>query len=99
MAQTEAANALHAARYLRRDHPRLEEFRKKLPDDVEPLLAQVAGQNLEAGDFEQAKQVVAWLIWAAKVYGVKAVNPKYERLGELSVNFGGVFGPRNKQPS
>src|SRR5438270_6749490 len=30
---------------------------------------------LEAGDFEQAKQVVAWLISAAKVYGVKAVNP------------------------
>ncbi|MBI1829914.1 MAG: formylmethanofuran dehydrogenase subunit A [Planctomycetes bacterium] len=30
---------------------------------------------LEAGDFERAKQVVAWLIWAAKVYGVKAVNP------------------------
>ena len=32
--------------------PRLEEFRKKLPDDVEPLLAQVAGHKLEAGDFE-----------------------------------------------
>jgi formylmethanofuran dehydrogenase subunit A len=30
---------------------------------------------LEAGDFERAKQVVAWLIWAAKVYGVKGVNP------------------------
>lgn len=30
---------------------------------------------LEAGEFERAKQVVAWLIWAAKVYGVKAVNP------------------------
>ncbi|MCI0685481.1 MAG: formylmethanofuran dehydrogenase subunit A [Gemmataceae bacterium] len=30
---------------------------------------------LEAGDFERAKQVVAWLINAAKVYGVKAVNP------------------------
>ncbi len=30
---------------------------------------------LEAGDFERAKQVVAWLIWAAKAYGVKAVNP------------------------
>ncbi|MBI3411912.1 MAG: formylmethanofuran dehydrogenase subunit A [Planctomycetes bacterium] len=30
---------------------------------------------LEAGDIERAKQVVAWLIWAAKVYGVKAVNP------------------------
>jgi formylmethanofuran dehydrogenase subunit A len=30
---------------------------------------------LEAGEFERAKQVVAWLIWAAKVYGVKGVNP------------------------
>lgn len=30
---------------------------------------------LEAGDYERAKQVVAWLISAAKVYGVKAVNP------------------------
>ena len=30
---------------------------------------------LEAGEFERAKQVVAWLIWAAKAYGVKAVNP------------------------
>src|ERR1700686_2078490 len=30
---------------------------------------------LEAGDYERAKDVVAWLIWAAKVYGVKAVNP------------------------
>lgn len=32
--------------------PRLEEFRKKLPSDVEPLLAQVAGRNLAIGDFE-----------------------------------------------
>jgi formylmethanofuran dehydrogenase subunit A len=30
---------------------------------------------LEAGDVERAKQVVAWLIWAAKTYSVKAVNP------------------------
>jgi formylmethanofuran dehydrogenase subunit A len=30
---------------------------------------------LEAGEFERAKHVVAWLIGAAKVYGVKAVNP------------------------
>jgi formylmethanofuran dehydrogenase subunit A len=30
---------------------------------------------LEAGELERAKQVVAWLIGAAKVYGVKAVNP------------------------
>src|SRR6476619_3858094 len=30
---------------------------------------------LEAGEFERAKDVVAWLVWAAKAYGVKAVNP------------------------
>jgi formylmethanofuran dehydrogenase subunit A len=30
---------------------------------------------LEAGDLERARHVVAWLIWAAKTYGVKAVNP------------------------
>jgi formylmethanofuran dehydrogenase subunit A len=30
---------------------------------------------LEAGEIERAKHVVAWLIWAAKAYGVKAVNP------------------------
>ena len=32
--------------------PRVEEFRKKLADDVEPLLARVAGQKMEPGDFE-----------------------------------------------
>jgi len=32
--------------------PRLEEFRQKLPSDVEPLLAQLAGRNLTIGDFE-----------------------------------------------
>jgi formylmethanofuran dehydrogenase subunit A len=30
---------------------------------------------LEADEVERAKDVVAWLIWAAKAYGVKAVNP------------------------
>lgn len=30
---------------------------------------------LEAGEDERAKQVVAWLIWASKTYGIKAVNP------------------------
>jgi len=30
---------------------------------------------LEAGEVERARDVVAWLIWAAKAYGVKAVNP------------------------
>jgi formylmethanofuran dehydrogenase subunit A len=39
---------------------------------------------LEAGEVERAKHVVAWLIWAAKVYGVKAVNPG----GVLAWKFG-----------
>ena len=30
---------------------------------------------LEAGEIERARHVVGWLIWAAKVYGIKAVNP------------------------
>jgi len=30
---------------------------------------------LEAGEYERARDVVAWNIWAAKAYGVKAVNP------------------------
>jgi len=30
---------------------------------------------LEAGEMERARDVVAWNIWAAKAYGVKAVNP------------------------
>jgi formylmethanofuran dehydrogenase subunit A len=30
---------------------------------------------LEAGEVERATHVVGWLIWAAKAYGVKAVNP------------------------
>jgi formylmethanofuran dehydrogenase subunit A len=30
---------------------------------------------LDAGEEERAREVVAWLIWAAKAYGVKAVNP------------------------
>ncbi len=30
---------------------------------------------LEAGETERARHVAAWQIWAAKAYGVKAVNP------------------------
>lgn len=31
--------------------------------------------ELERGDYERAKQIVAWYLWAAKSYGIKAVNP------------------------
>lgn len=30
---------------------------------------------IEAGEVQRARDVVGWLLWAAKVYGVKAVNP------------------------
>jgi formylmethanofuran dehydrogenase subunit A len=31
--------------------------------------------QIEAGEFERAREIVGWNIWAAKAYGVKAVNP------------------------
>jgi formylmethanofuran dehydrogenase subunit A len=31
--------------------------------------------QLEAGEMERARHITAWNIWAAKAYGVKAVNP------------------------
>ena len=31
--------------------------------------------QLENGEYERAKQVLSWYLWAAKSYGVKAVNP------------------------
>jgi formylmethanofuran dehydrogenase subunit A len=31
--------------------------------------------QLEAGHYERAKDVAAWYLWAAKSYGIKAVNP------------------------
>ena len=30
---------------------------------------------LENGEYERAKQVVGWCVWAAKAFGIKAVNP------------------------
>ena len=30
---------------------------------------------LEAGEFERAKSLVGWMLWAAKTSGIKAVNP------------------------
>lgn len=32
-------------------------------------------EQLEQGEYERAKQVLAWYLWAAKSYGIKAVNP------------------------
>src|SRR5216117_3783570 len=48
---------------------------------------------LEAGDVERAKHVVAWLIWAAKVYGVKAVNPGGVAAWKWGKNANALFEP------
>jgi formylmethanofuran dehydrogenase subunit A len=48
---------------------------------------------LEAGDLERAKHVVAWLIWAAKAYGVKAVNPGGVAAWKWGKNAAGLAEP------
>jgi len=58
---------------------------------------------LEKGEVEQAKQVVAWLIWAAKCYGVKAVNPGGVTAWKWGKNANGLTEPiegyRNVTPA
>lgn len=48
---------------------------------------------LEAGEIERARHVVAWLIWAAKVYGVKAVNPGGVAAWKWGKNAGALHEP------
>ena len=48
---------------------------------------------LEAGEIERAKQVVSWLVWAAKGYGVKAVNPGGVTAWKWGKNANTLFGP------
>src|SRR5205814_1455752 len=48
---------------------------------------------LEAGEVERAKDVVAWLIWAAKGYGVKAVNPGGVAAWKWGKNANGMSEP------
>jgi formylmethanofuran dehydrogenase subunit A len=48
---------------------------------------------LEAGEVEPAKQVVAWLIRAAKVYGIKAVNPGGVAAWKWGKNASTLFEP------
>lgn len=48
---------------------------------------------LEAGEVERATQVVAWLISAAKGYGVKAVNPGGVAAWKSGGNATGLFDP------
>jgi formylmethanofuran dehydrogenase subunit A len=48
---------------------------------------------LEAGEVERAKHVVAWLVWAAKAYGVKAVNPGGVEAWKYGKNANTLFDP------
>jgi formylmethanofuran dehydrogenase subunit A len=48
---------------------------------------------LEAGELERAAQVVAWQIWAAKAYGVKAVNPGGVEAWKWGKNASTLFDP------
>src|SRR5438874_3660548 len=48
---------------------------------------------LEAGEIERAKDVVAWLVWAAKAYGVKAVNPGGVEAWKYGKNASTLFDP------
>jgi formylmethanofuran dehydrogenase subunit A len=48
---------------------------------------------LEAGETERAGHVVAWLIWAAKTYGIKAVNPGGVAAWKWGKNAKGLFDP------
>src|SRR4029079_10410021 len=52
------------------DNPIVDKASLTLMADNDMLLHQ-----LEKGEFERAKQVLAWYLWAAKSYGIKAVNP------------------------
>ncbi|MSU79613.1 MAG: formylmethanofuran dehydrogenase subunit A [Gemmataceae bacterium] len=58
---------------------------------------------LEAGDASRAKEVVAWMIWAAKVYGVKAVNPggvtAWKWGHDAKQMFEPVYGYKNVTPA
>jgi len=52
------------------DIPILDKASLTLMANNEIMLDQMA-----KGEFERARQVVAWYLWAAKSYGIKAVNP------------------------
>jgi formylmethanofuran dehydrogenase subunit A len=58
---------------------------------------------LEAWEIERAGHVVAWLIWAAKTYGIKAVNPGGVAAWKWGKNAKGLFDPiegyRNVTPA
>jgi formylmethanofuran dehydrogenase subunit A len=48
---------------------------------------------LEAGEIERARHVAAWNVWAAKAYGVKAVNPGGVAAWKWGKDAKGLFEP------
>jgi formylmethanofuran dehydrogenase subunit A len=48
---------------------------------------------IEKGELEQARHVTAWNIWAAKAYGVKAVNPGGVAAWKWGKDAKGLFEP------
>lgn len=48
---------------------------------------------LDSGEYERARDIVAWYIWAAKAYGVKAVNPGGVAAWKLGKNTSGMTDP------
>jgi formylmethanofuran dehydrogenase subunit A len=48
---------------------------------------------IEKGELERARQVAAWNIWAAKAYGVKAVNPGGVAAWKWGKDAKGLFEP------
>jgi formylmethanofuran dehydrogenase subunit A len=48
---------------------------------------------IEKGELEQARHVAAWNIWAAKAYGVKAVNPGGVAAWKWGKDAKGLFEP------
>jgi formylmethanofuran dehydrogenase subunit A len=48
---------------------------------------------IEAGELERARHVAAWNIWAAKAYGVKAVNPGGVAAWKWGKDAKGLFEP------
>jgi formylmethanofuran dehydrogenase subunit A len=48
---------------------------------------------LEAGEIERAREVVAWLLWAAKGYGIKGVNPGGVEAWKWGKNAGALSEP------
>jgi formylmethanofuran dehydrogenase subunit A len=88
---TEAAVPVLSAKHTHeelRDTPILDKACLLLMANNEILL-----DLIEAGELERARHVVAWLIWSAKVYGVKAVNPGGIAAWKWGKNAGGLNVP------